>query len=93
MVISGRVLTGHAAQRVNRHRGTVLIWLTCMPGHPAATCGEGETAEVLFSDPVPVAAGERVSVVIEWLPSGARDDAGPVWMPCAAVLDRAHVSR
>jgi hypothetical protein len=92
-VVAGRVVAGGTAMEVTRRPGMVMVRLTCMPGHPAAACAQGGTGVILFPGPVPAAAGTWVLVVIEWLPSGSRDDAGPVVMPRDAVLDRAHVRR
>ena len=64
-----------------------------MPGHPAADLTEGETGEITFPQPVPVAALERVAVVIEWAGGNVTDYAGPVLMPVATVLRAAHVRR
>jgi hypothetical protein len=91
-VIQGRVVAGAVAQTVTRRDGMVRIVLTVMPGHPAATAPEGQTAEILFAEPVPVVAGERAGILIEWLPEG-HDWAGPVRLPVATVLTRAHVRR
>ena len=94
-VVQGRVLPAGTAQAVSRRNGgtRVRIWLTVMPGHPAAAARPGRAVTIPFAESVDVQAGESVAVVIEWLPGGARDDAGPVWMPCATTLTCAHVRR
>lgn len=91
-VITGRVVRGGVAQSVTRRDGTVRIVLTVMPAHPGAAAPEGVTAVIRFTEPVPVAAGERAEVLICWLPDGW-DYAGPMLMPCAAVLTCAHIRR
>jgi hypothetical protein len=91
-VLEGRVLTGGVALAVARSRGLVRIVLTVMAGHPAAGLAGGDTGVIAFPAPVPVAAGERVAVVLRWA-SGSEECAGAVLMPCAAVLREAHVRR
>jgi hypothetical protein len=92
-VVQGRVLPAGIAQAVSRRNGAVRIWLTVMPGHPAAASRSGRVVTIPFAEPVEVQAGESAAVVIEWLPGGTRDDAGPVWMPCATTLTCAHIRR
>jgi hypothetical protein len=41
---------------------------------------------------VPVTAGERVAIVVRWA-HGGEECNGPVWMPTATVLRRAHIRR
>lgn len=90
-VVQGRVLPGGVAMSVSRAPGLVSITLTLMPGHPATIGTEGETAEIAFPEGVPVAAGDRVAIVIEKGTGGSAGYAGPVWIPVATTLDRAHV--
>jgi hypothetical protein len=92
-VIEGRAFNGGVAMAVTRAPGQVRIVLTVMPGHPAASPPEGETAVIAFPQPVPVTAGDRVAIVIEWAGGDVRDYAGPVWMPVATVLAAAHIRR
>ena len=92
-VIEGRAFNGGVAQAVTRAPGLVRIVLTVMPGHPAADLTEGETGEITFPQPVPVAALDRVAVVIEWAGGNVTDYAGPVLLPVATVLRAAHVRR
>lgn len=92
-MVQGRAFNGGVAQDVRRRDGMVRIVLTCMPGHPAGACAEGQTAEIALPEPVPVAAGERVAIVIEWAAGATPDYAGPVWMPVATILTAAHVRR
>jgi hypothetical protein len=92
-VIQGRAFNGGVAQAVTRAPGLVRIILTVMPGHPAAGLAEGETGEIAFPEPVPVAALERVAIVIEWAGGNVTDYAGPVLLPVATVLRAAHVRR
>jgi hypothetical protein len=91
-VLEGRVLTGGVALAVARSGGLVRIVLTVMAGHPAAGLAEGDAGVIAFPAPVPVAAGERVAVVLRWA-SGSEECAGPVWMPVATVLREAHIRR
>jgi hypothetical protein len=91
-VLEGHVLTGGVAMAVARCGGLVRIVLTVMAGHPACDLAEGEYGEVGFPSPVPVAAGERVAIVLRWA-HGGEECAGPVWMPCDTVLRCAHIRR
>ena len=91
-VLEGRVLSGGVAMAVARSGDLVRVVLTVMAGHPAAGLAEGETGVIAFPSPVPVAAGERVGVVIRWA-SGGEEYAGAVWMPCGTVLRCAHIRR
>lgn len=90
-VLEGRAFNGGVAQSVARSQGLVRITLTVMSGHPAGNLAEGESGEVAF-EPVPVAAGERVAIVLRWA-HGSEECAGPVLMPCDSVLRCAHVRR
>ena len=77
---------------VARSQGLVRVVLTVMHGHPAASLTEGEVRVIAFPSPVPVAAGERVAIVLRWA-SGSEECSGPVWMPASTVLRRAHIQR
>lgn len=90
-VISGRVVSDRVAMDTDRVPGLVRITLTVMPGHPVTASTEGETAVVVFPEPVPVAAGDRVAILIGYAAGGAEGYAGPVLMPCSTVLTCAHV--
>ena len=91
-VLEGRVLTGGVAMAVARSHGLVRVVLTVMHGHPAASLTEGEVRVIAFPSPVPVAAGERVAIVLRWA-HGGEECSGPVWMPVATVLREAHIRR
>lgn len=75
-----------------RSGGLVRVVLTVMQGHPAAGLTEGETGVIAFPQPVPVAAGERVAIVLRWA-SGSEECNGAVWMPVATMLREAHIRR
>ncbi len=92
-VLSGRVITAGVAQSVTRQDDLVMIGVTCMPGHPAARSGEGETAVICLPEPVAVKAGGWAGVLITLLPEGALPYAGPVQMPCDQVITTVHVRR
>ena len=70
----------------------VHVVLTLMAGHPAASLTEGESGVIGFPQPVPVAAGERVAIVLRWA-HGGEECNGAVWIPCATVLREAHIRR
>jgi hypothetical protein len=89
-VLEGRVLPGSTAQAVTRAGGLVVIVLTLLPGHPAAALTEGQAAEIAFPEPVPVTAGERAAVILEYA-TGARECAGPVLIQVTGVLRHAGV--
>ena len=91
-VLEGRVLPAGVAQAVARSGGLVRIVLTLMAGHPAAGLSEAETGVIAFPQPVPVAAGERVAIVLRWA-SGSEECSGPVLLPVATMLREAHVRR
>lgn len=91
-VLEGRVLPGSVAQAVARSGGLVRVVLTLMAGHPAASLTEGESGVIGFPQPVPVAAGERVAIVLRWA-HGGEECNGAVWIPCATVLREAHIRR
>lgn len=78
---------------VARLPGLVRITLTVMPGHPVSGLSEGKTAVIAFPQPVPVAAGDQVAIVIGYAAGGAEGYPGPAWMPVGAVLTCAHVRR
>jgi hypothetical protein len=92
-VVQGRAFNGGVAMDVARAPGLVRITLTLMPGHPATTSAEGETAVIAFPEPVPVAAGERVAILTGYAAGGTEDYAGPVWIPVSTVLTCAHIRR
>ena len=91
-VLEGCVLPAGVAQAVARSGGLVRIVLTLMAGHLAAGLSEGETGVITFPQPVPVAAGERVAIVLRWA-SGSEECSGPVLLPVATMLREAHVRR
>ena len=91
-VLEGRVLTGGVAMVVARSHDLVRVVLTVMAGHLAAGLTEGQSGVVEFPAPVPVAAGERVAIVLRWA-HGGEECSGAVWMPAATVLRRAHIER
>ena len=91
-VLEGHVLTGGVAMAVARSQGLVRVVLTVMHGHPAASLTEGEVRVIAFPSPVPVAAGERVAIVLRWA-SGSEECSGPVLLPVATMLREAHVRR
>jgi hypothetical protein len=91
-VLEGHVLPAGVAMAVARSGSLVRVTVTVMSGHPAAALTEGESGVIAFPSPVPVAAGERVAIVLRWA-SGSEECSGPVWMPVATVLREAHVRR
>ena len=91
-VVEGRILPGGVAQAVARSQGLVRVVLTVMAGHPAAGLAERESGVITFPQPVPVAAGERVAIVLRWA-HGGEECNGAVWIPCATVLREAHIRR
>lgn len=91
-VLEGRVLPGGVAMAVARSGCLVHVVLTLMAGHPAASLTEGESGVIGFPQPVPVAAGERVAIVLRWA-HGGEECNGAVWIPCATVLREAHIRR
>ena len=91
-VVEGRVLPGGVAMAVARSGDLVRVVLTVMAGHPAASLTERESGVIGFPQPVPVAAGERVAIVLRWA-HGGEECNGAVWVPCATVLREAHIRR
>jgi hypothetical protein len=91
-VVEGRVIPAGVAIAVTRSQDLVQVVLTVMRGHPAANLRAGQAGVVPFPVLVPVAAGERVAIVVRWA-HGGEECTGPVWMPAATVLARAHIRR
>lgn len=91
-VVEGDAFNGGVAMAVARSGGLVRVVLTLMAGHPAGSLTEGESGAIGFPQPVPVAAGERVAIVLRWA-HGGEECNGAVWIPCATVLREAHIRR